>query len=214
MSRSVTGASLRTSLGPAPDGPARRILDAVGECVARWGWAKTTVDDVARAAGVGRATVYREFPGGRESLLEAHRRKAVAGFFAALDAEVGDVAALEDLLVAMVTASARMLADDEPLQRALVEEPGSVLPMFDLDGLDRIFAAARIALVPHLARHLDRRRAVRTAELLTRTVLTYWLCPTDAVVLTDEASVRSLVRTRILPGLRPAAGPRPPEATP
>ncbi len=44
-----------------------RLLQATYDCVARWGLAKTTVEDAAREAGVSRATVYRYFPGGATS---------------------------------------------------------------------------------------------------------------------------------------------------
>src|SRR3954471_6192286 len=46
-----------------------RILEATYACVARYGLAKTTVDDAAREAGLSRATVYRYFPGGKEQLV-------------------------------------------------------------------------------------------------------------------------------------------------
>src|SRR5207245_805979 len=46
-----------------------RILEATYACVARYGLAKTTVEDVARAARLSRATVYRYFPGGRDQLM-------------------------------------------------------------------------------------------------------------------------------------------------
>jgi len=48
-----------------------RLLQATYSCVARWGLAKTTVEDAAREAGVSRATVYRYFPGGRDELISA-----------------------------------------------------------------------------------------------------------------------------------------------
>ncbi|MCL6451972.1 MAG: TetR/AcrR family transcriptional regulator, partial [Acetobacteraceae bacterium] len=46
-----------------------RILEAAYVCVARFGLAKTTIEDVAKVAGVSRASVYRAFPGGRDDLL-------------------------------------------------------------------------------------------------------------------------------------------------
>src|SRR5438132_13200822 len=46
-----------------------RILEAGYSCVARYGLAKTTVEDVARAARLSRATIYRHFPGGRDEVL-------------------------------------------------------------------------------------------------------------------------------------------------
>jgi AcrR family transcriptional regulator len=46
------------------------MLDAAESCLQRFGVAKTTVEDVAQAAGLSRATVYREF-GSRDALLLA-----------------------------------------------------------------------------------------------------------------------------------------------
>lgn len=39
-----------------------RILDALATLIARWGYGKTTVDDVAREAGVAKGTVYLHWP--------------------------------------------------------------------------------------------------------------------------------------------------------
>lgn len=41
---------------------ADRILDATEELMVSWGHRKTTIDDVARRAGVGKGTVYLHFP--------------------------------------------------------------------------------------------------------------------------------------------------------
>jgi AcrR family transcriptional regulator len=51
--------------------PEERVLEALQDCVLRWGVQKTTVEDIARAAGMSRATVYRVFPGGKSSMVEA-----------------------------------------------------------------------------------------------------------------------------------------------
>lgn len=48
-----------------------RILDGAGTAVVRLGLAKTTLQDVADASGVSRATVYRWFPGGRDEVFDA-----------------------------------------------------------------------------------------------------------------------------------------------
>jgi AcrR family transcriptional regulator len=37
---------------------AERILDAAAELIARWGYDKTTIDDIARRAGVAKGTIY------------------------------------------------------------------------------------------------------------------------------------------------------------
>ena len=46
-----------------------RLLAATYTCVARFGLGKTTIEDVVKESGVSRATIYRQFPGGRDELL-------------------------------------------------------------------------------------------------------------------------------------------------
>lgn len=47
-----------------------RLLDAAEECLQRFGLSKTTTGDIARAASLSRATVYRQF-GSRDQLVAA-----------------------------------------------------------------------------------------------------------------------------------------------
>ena len=68
-----------------------RLLQATYDCVARWGLAKTTIEDAAREAGVSRATVYRYFPGGRDELLSAVVGWEFSRFFLRLWAALNDV---------------------------------------------------------------------------------------------------------------------------
>ena len=59
----------------APEGN-ERWLDAAESCYTRFGPAKTTVEDVAQAAGVSRATLYRHFKSRDELLLAVVVREA------------------------------------------------------------------------------------------------------------------------------------------
>jgi AcrR family transcriptional regulator len=66
--------------------PAReRVLDAAESCLERFGLGKTTVEDVAQAAGLSRATVYRLFANRDELVLAVVAREADR---AAAEAEV------------------------------------------------------------------------------------------------------------------------------
>lgn len=49
---------------------AQRILDAAAELVRRWGYGKTTIDDIARQAGVAKGTIYLHWKT-REELFRA-----------------------------------------------------------------------------------------------------------------------------------------------
>jgi AcrR family transcriptional regulator len=55
---------------------AERFLDAAEACYARYGLAKTSMDDVGREAGASRATLYRHFKSRDELLLAALTREA------------------------------------------------------------------------------------------------------------------------------------------
>ena len=46
-----------------------RLLAATYRCVERFGMGKTTIDDIVKESGVSRATIYRQFAGGRDELL-------------------------------------------------------------------------------------------------------------------------------------------------
>jgi AcrR family transcriptional regulator len=179
----------------------RRLIDAARDCCATYGWAKTTVDDVARTAGLSRATLYRVFPGGRETLMAAVNRHETIDFLQRLDQSLSDPDDLEALLTDGLHVSARMLADDADLQFALEHEPGQVLPSFAFRGLDGIFALTRAYFVPRLVRHLPEDEAGRVAELLARLVVIHLLESQSFVDLSDRDVAARLVRTRIMPGL-------------
>src|SRR2546427_12759871 len=49
---------------------AEQILDAAAELVLRWSYKKTTIDDIARQAGVAKGTIYLHWKS-REELFEA-----------------------------------------------------------------------------------------------------------------------------------------------
>src|SRR5262249_59311547 len=58
---------MRTTLAPPQIRDA--ILDAAERLLARYGFKKTTIDDLAREAGIGKGRVYRQFPSKDEVAL-------------------------------------------------------------------------------------------------------------------------------------------------
>lgn len=180
-----------------------RICDAAVACVARWGIAKTTLEDVAREAGCGRATIYRTFRGGKAELLGAVLAREAARFRATVEGAMADAGDdLEDVVVAGVVAAARWLSGHEALQFLLAHEPDAVLPHVAFHRMGALFDAVAAFADPHLARFLpDADHRGRAAEWLARVVLTYATNPAGGVDVTDPAGTRRLVRTFVLPGL-------------
>src|SRR5438270_2034743 len=180
----------------------QRVIDAALRCIARWGIGKTTLDDVAREASCSRATIYRLFPGGKDSLLEAVVHVELSRFFAELGRRL-DLAGddLEEMLVAGTTYATTSLADHEALQFVLAYEPEVILPRVAFTHADRVLAVVTAFAAPHLAPYVGEEEAPRAAEWLARIVLSYTLAPAAGVDVRDESSVRRLVRAFVLPGL-------------
>src|ERR1700735_5299205 len=107
MSEGTDGRAPPSTPGAVSPSPNRvRVIDATLACLARYGTAKTTVDDIAREAGLSRATIYRTFPGGRDEILAAVVDTEAARLFSALGARLGAASDLnEALVVGIVEAS-------------------------------------------------------------------------------------------------------------
>jgi len=178
-----------------------RLVDGALRCLARQGIAKTTVDDIARAAGLSRATAYRCFPRGKEGILAAVVETEVARLFSSLAVVMGEAGDLEDVLVAGMVESARWLQGHEPLTYLLEHEPATVLPFVTFGGFDQVMRVASDLAAPFFARWLEPEQASRAAEWAVRIVMAYCSDPSPHADLTDPADTRALVRTFVLPGI-------------
>jgi AcrR family transcriptional regulator len=201
----VRGAGADAGVVPSPsssDSQRVRLVDAALWCISRQGIAKTTLDDVARAAGCSRATVYRAFPGGKEGLLAAVVDTEVARFFTALAPPMAAAEDLEAVLVSGMKAAAVAITEHPALSFVLEQEPELLLPHLAFTHLDNVLEVSSTFTAPFLGRWLDHEEARRVAQWAARIVLSYLSCPVEGVDVTDEAAVRHLVRTFMLPGKR------------
>ena len=197
-----------------PHSPQRiRIVDGALACVARQGVAKTTVDDVARQAGLSRATVYRAFPEGKDSLLAAVIDTEVARLFSALGARMGESSDLSDVLVVGIVEAATRITSHPALGYLFEHEPEIVLRRLAFDEGDRVLLVAGAFTAPFLARWMDMDEALRVGEWAARIVFSYLLSPAVGVDLCDPACTRHLVDTFMIPGIR-SLGPGDPHSSP
>jgi AcrR family transcriptional regulator len=177
-----------------------RIVDAVHECIGRWGIGKTTADDIARTAGISRATLYRVFPGGKDVAFEALLRREIARFFASVHGPLEHATTLEDTVAIGFVEAARFLASHGPLQYLLTHEP----ERFELTsgGLASAYAFANAFVVPLLRPFVaDEEAAAVGADWIVRLFFSYALVPSPALDLADPAAVRRFVQTYIVPAL-------------
>lgn len=174
--------------------PETRVLDAAKRCCEQWGFSKVTIDDIAAASGVSRATLYRLFPGGKDVLFEALRVRELNEFFDTLIAEVGGADELEELVVRVVVTATRELRADEHLAVMLASEPGDILSQLTVDGVPRIINVATHHLAPLVRQFVDADRAVVLIDVLVRATISYFLAPSSYVDLGERDATRAFVR--------------------
>ncbi len=190
-----------------PDGVDRasphrvRIIDGTLTCLARHGTAKTTVDDIAREAGVSRATVYRVFPGGRDQMLAAVVDTEMARLFSALGVRLGTAPTLKDALVDGIVEASSRIRNHAALAYLVANEPELVLAHLAFDESDRLLTTASGFAAPFLARWMSAAEAERVAEWATRIVLSYAIAPSPHTDLSDRVDAEHLISTFVMPGI-------------
>ena len=221
MTKNQNGSSVTAGVTVAAEAPSAtrdRILDAADRLLARFGYRKMTVDDIAQEAGIGKGTVYLSFPSKEEVAL------------CCLDRMV------ERLLVRLRAIAAEPRAFDERLSNMMVVR---VLHRFDYAhthaaSLDAMLPGIRPGLLLRRAGYFSSeaaifaamlenescapREAARDAEALvaaTNSLLPYSLSPRelgDRADLERRALAVSSLIVRALcvtPGRRPARASSP-----
>src|SRR4051812_31346916 len=129
----------------APD-----ITTATLECIARFGLTKLTVEDVARASGRSRATVYRAFPSRRDLV-----RSAVSAELDRLVTLVVDAGrsapTLADAVTDVIVTGARELHANGAFAFVAAHEREVLHPYLSFAGGDRFYADAAQRLAPAFA---------------------------------------------------------------
>ena len=181
------------------------MLEGALVCIGRYGLARTTVDDVASASGVSRATIYRHFPGGREQLVADTVAWEQGRFFARLGAAVATAPDLCVLLEDALTFARTALAEHAVFQRVVQTEPERLLPLLTVEA-NRILPMIAAFLGPFLERERDAGRLrdgvdiAGTADYLARMVLSCIGAP-GVYDFDDPAEISLLVREQLLAGV-------------
>ncbi|MBA2281584.1 MAG: TetR/AcrR family transcriptional regulator [Acidimicrobiia bacterium] len=182
--------------------PRDRVLAAAVAAAGRVGLARLTVDEVAREAGVGRATVYRWFPGGRDQVVDEAVTWEIGRFLGRLGEAVEGSPDLRSRLAAGLGFAHRALEEHTVLQHLLATEPAGVLPQLH-QTVPLVLAVLRDALVPHVEAEPRRRPEVdpvAAAEWLARMFLSF-LADGGRWDLDDPAEVQRLVDSELLAGI-------------
>ncbi len=197
-----TGPAGVIDLSDDADGGARvRILDAAVVTAGRTGLDRLTVEEVARQAGLARATVYRHFPGGREEVVSEAVAHEVSRYFTTLAVHLDTIDDLPARLEEGIVRGRSLLAEHEVFQKVVDTEPERLLPHLS-QSAPLVLDAVRTYIRP-LLDEVDLAEGVdpdEAAEWLARNVLSF-LMAAGQWDLDDRAEVRRLVREQILAGV-------------
>jgi AcrR family transcriptional regulator len=182
-----------------------RLLAATYRCVARFGLGKTTIDDVVKESGISRATIYRQFPGGRDELLLETVGWELANYFNELADHVRDAPDLAELLVRGLPYARRSVQQHAVLQKMMETEPERLLPLLSTE-VNRSEPFIADFLQPYLRREADAGRLRpgvdldRAAEYLARSILSL-IGASGRWDFDDPVQVRTLVDGELLAGI-------------
>jgi TetR/AcrR family transcriptional regulator, repressor for uid operon len=197
--------------GPEPgeDATVDRIAAAALDQFAQYGIRRSTIDDVAKRAGVSRVTVFRRFTN-KERLVEFVVAREIRRGMEELDRAWDGGGTLEDRLVHGFSFVMEFTRGHPLFGRLLHSEPDYVLPLVTVDGGPAL-ALYRLLIAHRLDAEVRAGRArpgdvEAKAEVIARLAMSLVLTPAGVIDLDDEGSVRAFVRLALLPMLQPNDG--------
>ncbi|TQL69819.1 TetR family transcriptional regulator [Nocardioides albertanoniae] len=189
-----------------------KLLDAASEQFRQVGIKRTTMDGVAKRAGVSRITIYRRFANKDDLVQQVVRRE----FRAYFDQFVNDIADAADAAerVEIGFASAMRATRGNPLIGGLLAlETDSLVHSIVGDG-GRTLATIAGFVAGQLRREQRAGNvpadvdADLVAELMVRTSTSFLVTPSTVVDIDDDEQLRALARLLLVPLIDPGARPK------
>jgi AcrR family transcriptional regulator len=169
------------------------------------GLRRTTMEDIAREAGAGKATLYRHFAN-KDAVIDALLEREAQRFERVLEhAATGEPDAAGRIEATFVAAVA-FFVEHPVLTRGRDEEPGLLLPRITADGgplvtrgLERFGRLIADGVANGELRAVDPQAA---AEVIVRLVLSYFSLPPMYVRVDDPDEARMFAHALVAGGLR------------
>ncbi|MEV0106662.1 helix-turn-helix domain-containing protein [Nocardia sp. NPDC050799] len=192
-----------TSSPGLQDGIEARILDAALIRFSEFGVKKTTIEDIARQAGVDRVTIYRRV-GSRDDVVQAVVSREVAAVLTEVDAISTRHDSLADLISDIFVTVITRWREHTLVNRMLTVEPERILEKLTVEG-GPVFAMSVAATHTALCRAADAGLLIEPADLLARAEVacrvlhSFILCPSGLVPLESDEQLDEFARAYLVP---------------
>jgi AcrR family transcriptional regulator len=200
--KSLADRLLEAAAAPEADDPsADAIADAALRQFELFGISRSTMEQIARRAGVARVTLYRRFPS-KDALIDAVMLRELRRFTADLDDALEAHHDFDERLVEGFVFVLEAIRGHRLLQRVLESEPETILPHLTVEGAPFI-ATARGYLVSRLLRGDASDRTPEdlaiVADIVVRLLLSYLLTPQTLVDLDERDTARAFAMRHLRP---------------
>lgn len=178
-----------------------RIIDAAEDCFARYGVAKTTVEDIAAAAGLSRATVYRAVTGGRDELILAVMLRDLHRFLDRLAERLRHEPSVPDAVVEGILDAVSFVRAQPHIVQLLVPEAAGHTQAVVAGAAERILDLCADYVRP--AFNLAQREGMLRADIeVEGTIEFLFRIITSLIVMDrerDAGGTRNFLRTYVVP---------------
>jgi TetR/AcrR family transcriptional regulator, repressor for uid operon len=196
------------------------ILDASFELFCHIGIPRTTMEDVARRAGVSRITVYRRFAN-KGVLVDQVVRREIRRYIDRFRGDIEQARTAADRVVVGFVSSLHAIRHNPLIRGLMAADPNALIPTTIGDN-GRTFATVRAFVAGQLRREQEAGHvsaavdADLVAEMMVRVCASFLLIPSQVVDLDDEQQLADLARRFLVPmlGAPPAPDPAPPAPEP
>lgn len=184
-----------------------RVLDAAYEQFQRTGIRRSTMEDVARRAGVSRITVYRRFAT-KDALVEQVVRREFRRYFDQFLLDIARAETAADRVVTGFVSSLRAIRGNPLIGGLMSAEPDLLVPSLISDqgrtlAIVRQFVAGQLRReqrAGNVAADLD---TDLVAELMVRVSGSFLTVPGELVDLDDDNQLADVARRFLVPMLDP-----------
>lgn len=187
------------------DETTRRVLDAACEEFSLVGLQRTTMEDVARRAGVSRVTVYRHVAN-KDALVDAVLRREFQRYVHDYLAQMQAAETAVDRIAGGYLSTIQAMRRNPLLSGILSVELDSLVSSM-AGSAEHVLAMARLFLAQLLrieqqgGEIADEIDVDVAADIMVRLAVSYVLIPSDVVDLDDDDQAQAMVRSFLLPML-------------